>query len=285
MPLRAVHALGSLLGTLGCLILSRERRVTEVNLGIAFSELDERERRRLARRSMIETARTMVELGAVWTWSNKRVLGLVREAEGEDAVREVLDSGRGVILALPHLGCWELVGQYYSSSYRMTGLYRAPRIRELEEFFRSSRERFGARLVPAGAAAVRAIRRALKRGESVAILPDQDAGEGVGIFVPFFGMLANTMILISRLAAKRDCAVFITYAERLPSAAGFRMHFVPASEGVYDADLERSATCLNRDIERCVRSLPDQYLWSYKRFRIRPAGTPDPYRVPESVTR
>ena len=38
------------------------------------------------------------------------------------------------------------------------------------------------------------------------------------------------------------------------------------------------AASLNRDIERCVRKLPEQYLWSYKRYRIRPPGSPSPYR-------
>ncbi len=31
-----------------------------------------------------------------------------------------------------------------------------------------------------------------------------------------------------------------------------------------------AATALNREIESCVRTRPEQYLWSYKRFKSRP---------------
>ena len=45
----------------------------------------------------------------------------------------------------------------------------------------------------------------------------------------------------------------IAYAERLPRSRGFHMHFVPASDEIYEDDIERSATSMNVDIERRVR--------------------------------
>ncbi len=131
--------------------------------------------------------------------------------------------------------------------------------------------------MPAGLGAVRTLTRALRRGEMIGILPDQDAGSGLGVFVPFFGEPANTMTLLPRLAAQTRALVVIAYAERLPRSRGFHVHFVPASEEIYSDDIELSAASLNRDIERCVRRRPEQYLWSYKRFRIRPKGMPSPY--------
>ena len=72
--------------------------------------------------------------------------------------------------------------------------------------------------------------RALRRGEAIGILPDQDAGSGLGIFVPFFGEPANSMTLLSRLAAHTRAPVFIAYAERLPRSRGFHLHFVTARQ-------------------------------------------------------
>ena len=267
LPLWAVHRTAAVLAGAASLLPTRERHVSEVNLGIAFPDLDPAARRRLARRSMIETAKTFAEGSAVWSWSRERILGHFGGVSGEERVREAIDSGRGVILAAPHLGNWELVGMYCSTSYPLTGLYQKPRLLELESLFKASRERFGAKLVPAGLGAVRTLTRALKRGEMIAILPDQDAGSGLGVFVPFFGEAANTMTLLSRIAARTRALVVIAYAERLPGSRGFHMHFVPASEEIYDDDIERSAASMNRDVERCVRRRPEQYLWSYKRFR------------------
>jgi len=131
-------------------------------------------------------------------------------------------------------------------------------------------------MVPAGPGAVRSLRRAIDRGEVVGMLPDQDAGEGTGVFVPFFGEPANTMVLLPRLAARTGALVSFGWAERV--ARGFRIHFVPASAGIHDPNPERAAASMNRDIERLVRGCPEQYLWSYKRFRIRPPGLGNPYR-------
>jgi KDO2-lipid IV(A) lauroyltransferase len=279
LPLSWIRAIGGLLGAVASWLPLRERRVTDVNLRIAFPDMDPRERRRLARRSMGQTGRTFAELSAIWSWSSERLHRHVLEVHGEAAVTEAVESGRGVIFALPHLGAWELLGIYCPKRWPFTGLYRAPRLREMETFMRAARERHGARLVPAGQGAVRSLYRAVGAGETVAILPDQDAGEGAGIFVPFFGESANTMVLLPRLAARTRALVVFAWVERVPR--GFRIHFVPASDEIYDSNLERSAASMNRDVERLVRACPDQYLWSYKRFRIRPPGTPDPYRRTE----
>ena len=280
LPLGAAQAIGRAAGALLCLLPTTERRVTDVNLALAFPDLDARARRRIARRSLIETGMTFAEIGGMWTWDAERVEGVVREVVGEHHVHEPMDDGRGVILAGIHLGAWELVGNYASRRWPMTTLYRAPRIRELDPFFRHARGRWGARTVSASIGAVRPMLRALRDGEMVAMLPDQDAGEGAGVFVPFFGVVTNTVTLLSGLAARSDARVVFTYAERLPRAEGFRVHFVPASEGVYDPDVGTSAAAMNLDIERLVRRLPEQYLWSYKRFRIVPKGVRNPYKRP-----
>jgi len=277
LPLRAVHLVAATLAGVASVLPTRERHVSEVNVRIAFPDLDDAARRRLVRRSMIETAKTFAEGSAIWSWSRERTQNHVVDVSGEERVREAIDSGRGVILAAPHLGNWEFVGMYCSASYSLTGLYQRPRLLELETLFKDSRERFGAKLVPAGLGAVRTLTRALKRGEMIAILPDQDAGSGLGVFVPFFGEPANTMTLLSRLAARTGALVVIAYAERVAGSRGFHMHFVPASDAIYDDEIERSAASLNLDVERRVRTLPEQYLWSYKRFRIRPKGMRSPY--------
>jgi len=278
LPLGTVQRIGAALARVAALLPLRERHVSEVNVRIAFPDLPPAGRNRLVRRSMVETGRTFAEISVAWSWDRARLDSHVRAVSGEQPVAEAVRAGRGVIVAAPHLGDWEVVGLYCSSRYPMTTLYRQPRIRELESYVRQSRGRFGAKMVPAGPGAARAMLRALSKGEVVGILPDQDAGEGAGVFVPFFGELANSMVLLPRLAARTGALVVLGFAERLGVGSGFHMHFVPASERVRDPDLARAARALNEDIEKLVRRHPEQYLWSYKRFRIRPPGLRDPYR-------
>jgi KDO2-lipid IV(A) lauroyltransferase len=98
------------------------------------------------------------------------------------------------------------------------------------------------------------------------------------VYAPFFGEPALTMTLLPRLARRTGAAVLFVFVERLPRARGYRMHWLPAPEGIADADPVISATALNRGVEACVALCPEQYQWTYRRFKARPDGGPNRYR-------
>jgi KDO2-lipid IV(A) lauroyltransferase len=274
LSLPVLHALGSIAGTLAWLLPTPLARNTKETLAIALPDLSPAERRVLARRSLVHSSRMMLEHSAFWFWKPERVLGLLRSADGDRAIRDAVAARRGVIVAGTHLGAIDAVSVFCAREFSISSQYREPRIRELDGLFRQARERFGGRLLPIGSRSVRALLKALDRGEVIGIPCDQDPGEGAGVFVPFFGRLTNTMTLIPRLASSTGALVVVAYAERLPRSEGFALHFVPAPQEVGGSDLARSAAALNRTVEACVLRLPEQYLWSYRRFRI---------RVPEGV--
>jgi Kdo2-lipid IVA lauroyltransferase/acyltransferase len=276
---RAIHRLGGAAGRVLAAVPNDSLRATRLNLEMCLPELDAVERRNLERASLIESGRTMLELGALWCWPRERVLALVRETEGLDLFQAALARKRGVLLLTPHLGSWELAGLFVSSIAPVTAMYTPPRHREMERFYNGARERLGARLVPADASGVRALHRAIREGQVAGVLPDQDPGHGSGLFVPFFGVLANTTTLVAKLAHKTGAPVVLTWAERLEGGAGYRMHFVePAMPELAGGDTEAAVRAMNRELERLIRSSPCQYLWSYKRFRYRPPGLKNPYR-------
>ncbi len=267
LPLPLNHWSGAFLGWLAWLLPGRARRVTMRNLERCYPDLDPVARNRLGRRSLLETGKTAIEMGPLWLWPERRIRRLVRGVTGEQRLREALAEGKGVIVAIPHLGSWEMVGLYCSLRYPMTALYRPPHLPDLEEMVRRGRERFGARLVPTGARGVRALYRSLERGEMVCILPDQVPSAGQWVYAPFFGIPARTMTLVSRLTRRFGSRVLFCYAERLPRGGGFHIHFRPAPAQIHSDDPLLSASHLNLGVERCVRGLPEQYQWSYKRFR------------------
>jgi len=119
---------------------------------------------------------------------------------------------------------------------------------------------------------VKSLYKALACNELIGILPDQDPGKNGGIFAPFFNIQTNTMLLLSRLATKNCTPIIFCYAERMPRGKGFHLHFIPANKKISDKNSQIAATGLNADIEKCIRQLPQQYQWSYKRFRNRPEG-------------
>lgn len=279
LPLRLNHALGGLLGTLLYYIPNSLVLVTRRNIDLCFPQLSAAERDTLVRRNLQETGRTFTETGPIWYWSRERLLELVREVSGMEYVQQARDAGRGTILVAPHLGCWELLGLYFPTLQPMINLYRPPRIPELEPLIIRSRSHTGARLARTTASGVKELMQALRNGECTGILPDQDPGRsGAGEFAPFFGIQANTMTLLPRLAQKTGATIIYGFAERLPRGQGYHMHFLPGDPAIADPDFAIGTAALNAGVEQCVRMVPHQYQWGYKRFRSRPAGEQKLYR-------
>lgn len=271
LPLPLSHAIGKLLGLLFFLLPNAHRAISARNIGLCFPQLSPWQRLNLLRRSLEETGKTIMEVPLIWCGSAQRVMGLVKRKSGEEAVREAMGSGQGMIAVSPHIGCWEMSGLYLSNHYDITSMYRPPRYDSLAALMRNGRERLGAHLVPTDASGIKLLMQALKQGKMIGVLPDQDPRDTGGVFAPFFGIPANTMTLLPKFAQKSGAAVIYAFAERLSWGRGFHLHFIPAP-GVNERDMELSATAVNAAVEACIHIAPAQYQWSYKRFRTRPPG-------------
>jgi KDO2-lipid IV(A) lauroyltransferase len=275
IPFSVARWLGYVLGTLVYWIPNSARRIARINLELCFPEHSRQKRERMLHRCLVENARTILELPSIWRDDPEKWMQRLDGREGAEFLHRHLDRGKGVIVAIPHLGNWELHAHYLSKIAPFTALYRPPRQQELEQIILNGRSRSGARLVPTNAQGVKALYGALKAGEIVAILPDQQPKskeKSAGVFAPFFGEPALTMVLLSRLARKTGAAVVFSFSERLPGGDGFRMHWLEAPEGIDAEDPEVAAAAVNRGVEACVGICPDQYQWSYKRFEARPDG-------------
>lgn len=273
LPLPVVHGLGIITGSLLYWIPNKTRRVAEKNLQLCFPQQSEQQRKQLLHQSMIESSKTMLEMGAMWFWPVERLWKLDKGVIGRENIEKIRAEGRGVIALTPHLGQWEFLGMLAQSIAPMTSLYRPPRMQEFDRFLKSARKRLGNTLAPTTASGVKMIFSCLKKGEMAGILPDQDPGNS-GVFAPFFGIDANTMTLINKLAGRSHAGIVIAYAERLPWGKGFITHIHPVkSADILNDDPVKAATALNQAIEKCVLEQPTQYQWIYKRFKKRPAGT------------
>lgn len=279
LSLKRAHQLGTLLGKLLYRQQNSVKRVAEININIAYSDWTQAQRQALLKAHLIELAKTATELGPLWRNSEATVLGYIKKVDGEAAVIEAFARGKGVIVLSPHLGSWEAIGPYWSSRYSVTYLYRPPRMAAIEDYVVRARTRTGAKLAPTDVKGVVALRKALKNNEMIGILPDQDPGPTGGVYAPFFGYPARTMVLVAKLAAKTGCAVFFNYAERLPNGQGFHLHIIPADLNIAAEDEVVAATALNQGIEACVHQCPSQYQWNYKRFKHPPGGGDDVYRI------
>lgn len=274
LPLPVLYAVGSVMGKpLWWRKRARERVHTEVNMRIVRPDLDDAARERLVRECLVETGHAVTEMAAVWGRGAERALGLVREVDGAEHFDAAIQSGRGLIVAAPHLGCWELLNYWLCSRTSIAILYAPPRNRAWEALLVQARGKLAPAQVRADGAGVRNLYKRLAVGGVVGILPDQQPKRGEGQFAPFFGLDANTMVLLPRIARRTGASVLFAFAERLPRGAGFRIRILPAPEGIADTDMRVACTALNRGVEQCVGLAFPQYQWTYKRW----AERPDPY--------
>lgn len=253
--------------------------ITRVNLEFCFPTLDEAARQKLIKESLEQTGCALAEMGMSWMWSPKRVLKKVKAVKGEQLIANELNNGRGILLIAPHLGNWEVMNLYLSSHYPVTAMYKPPRQKLFDKLILKRRARLGSKMAPADTRGVRMLIKALRGGEIVGVLPDQEPDAAGGVFVPFYGEPALTMKLFPQLAAQTGVTVICGYACRLQSGEGFELRFSLAEASVNSKDVREAAAAMNRSIEHCVDECPAQYQWEYKRFHSREDGSRDPYRL------
>ena len=267
LPLSALHALGGLLGWLVYWLSPTYRRHLRENL--AQAGLPAALRYAVA----AETGKQMLELAKIWMHPLEKAIPLVTEVTGWEHVEAAQQAGKGIVFLTPHLGCFEITAQYLSSFGDITVLYRQPKSAVAEELILRGRKRAHLHLAPADLSGVRALIKALKKGEMVGMLPDQAPRTGEGAWLKFFGRYAYTMTLAARLT-ETGAVALLTWGERLPGGRGFRVHFAPPSQPLTGATVDR-AQQINWEIEALIRQCPSQYLWGYNRYK-RPAGAEPP---------
>ncbi len=281
LPLSVNHIIGKVLGGLLWIFPNKLKNIALKNISLCFPELSPNEHNRLLRRNLMETGKNLLEIGALWLWSGEHVLSLVKESDTTERIlAKRAQLKKGAILITPHLGSWEMAGLYFSSRLPLTILYRPSRLAGFDAISCQGRSRLGGQVVATNMKGIRTLLRALRQGEVLGILPDQDMGgigDGESLFAPFFNVTAGTMTLVSRLALKTKVPVFITWAERLPYGRGYIIHLHILPKVTTATSLGESVAALNQGVETAVRSLPEQYLWVYKRFKTRPPGEPKLY--------
>ena len=213
-----------------------------------------------------EGGKLVAELPRLWLGQPVPV-----EWDGAEFVETALARGRGVLFLTPHLGCFEVTAQAYAQRYgqshkAMTVLFRQPRQRWLRALMTAARARPGLHTAPATLAGVKQMIKALKRGESLGLLPDQVPPLGMGLWLPFFGREAYTMTLAVRLAQQTGAVVLLAWGERLPWGRGYRVHVQPLATAL-PADNGQAATLINQAMEALIRHCPQQYLWGYARYK------------------
>ncbi len=272
LPLRASLASGRFIGRLAY-FASKRRKIAYRNLRAAFAgEKSRAEMRRIARRSMENLGLAAIELLRFPDLTTRYVEQHI-EFQGLEKFQPYSKEGKGIIFLTAHFGCWELLNATGGIiGYPMLVLARVQKHPRSDEFLNNLRASKGSQVIRKGMP-VREILKALKKGEIVGMLSDQDGGKN-GSFVRFFNRWSSSPKGVATFAVRTGAPIFPVFIFR-------KDHFnhrievegplVPPGASASDEETERVILQQFADtLESKIRKAPDQWLWAHRRWKSTP---------------
>lgn len=274
LPNGMLWILGNTLGSLFSWFQSPARRVVERNIELCFPEMGPQERRKLVKKHLRLSGYAVVSLAVAW-WAPKwRVRSFIKFRD-QHHLDDALASGKNVILLAPHFIGLDMGGIRLSLERQAVSMYRQSRNLFLEYIFQR-RSRFGG-VVVERMSNLKTLLRYILQGLPFYYLPDQDMGERASVFAPFFGVSAATVTALSRIARSTNAAVIPCITRILPKGRGYEMRLYAPLKNFPSEDSLADAKQMNEEVEKWVREMPEQYMWSYRRFKTRPNNEPSLY--------
>lgn len=262
---------GAGLGRLLYRLDRRHRQVALRNLAIAFPDREPSWHEQVARSSFAQAGRTIMEL----LWS-PRLATLDQPSEivkfdSLDNLRQALAGGKGAIVATAHVGNWELMGIAAAHfGIPLISIARTLDDPALDARLIDLRTRTGQRIF-AKRNALRPTLRALRAGDAVALLSDQNTLRREAVFVPYFGRLAATTPAVAHLHLRTGAPILNAFS--IPEEGRYRVILEPPME-IPEGDGDEAVTAITAAItaklEHYVRAHPEAWLWMHDRWRERP---------------
>jgi KDO2-lipid IV(A) lauroyltransferase len=238
------------------------------NLARAYPEWSLAKCRQTATKSYSSLGKVFFEF-LFLRFASKRAIERGLEISNLTEFLPFLTGPNGAILLSGHLGNWEwlALGCSLRLEVPLDVIIKNQRSSIAERFLVRMRTRFGNRMLDAGN--VRAIFRALRNGELLAVLGDQAASPG-DVRVPFFGRDTPTLEGTARLAlATRAPILFLQPYERTRRGYRCRFHHIPFDD-LAEASPENVRLLTARHtavLEKAVREYPELWLWQHKRWK------------------
>ena len=273
LPYGALRRIGEACGDLAWLLAGSRRRVALVNLRLCFPDWSEDRRRAVARGHFRCLMRSLFDRFVFWYEPAERTRELVTV---RGLAHFLAHQGRPVIMLGPHFVGIDAGGMRFQLDYPAGFMYAKQKSAALSAAMTRGRMRYGRARTFLRNEGLRGPIRAIREGTPLYLLPDMDLGARDAVFVPFFGVPAATVTSVARLA-KITGALVIPLVTRMTDR-GYEVQLYPAWEDYPGEDLVVAARRMNEFIEQRVLEMPEQYLWSHKRFKTRPPGSPNPYR-------
>lgn len=257
------------IGVLWFDVLRIRRKVALENLSYAFPDLDLAARTHIARQSLINMGRTLIEFSH-FPFLNRRDVERDFVIEGLEHVQAALKEKKGVIFLSMHVGN----GDYAAAALSQIGLTMNLISKEfkstwLNEMWFGMRKKHGMRFISPEKSSFD-ILRALKRNEIVIFVLDQFMGPPIGVRTTFFGRETGTAAGLALMAGRTGAPVIPSYTYRRADgrvAAVFEAPIPFLDDGPRERYISGMTQAYTDKIESVVRRHPEQWMWIHRRWK------------------
>ena len=271
LPLSAALALGRGLGWVYGSLIRYHRRDAFDALARSFPGLSSREARGIVGRMYANLGMNVAEFLRLRRVSESFIRAHVRW-ENEERLRDAMGQGRGVLALTAHVGNFDLLCTVAPLfGLPLTAITKDIRSWAVNEWVKTTRRRFGLRRAPAHHS-YRQCLSALRCGEVVGFILDQNMIRTEGIFVDFLGRPACTTPGLAYLSAQSGAPVVPVFIIRQPGGRHVA-RVLPPIEPPPDRDpdtIRHFTQRYSRVVEEVVREYPDQWIWIHRRWKTAP---------------
>lgn len=263
LPEPVAAASASTVGFALSVFRSEERAMYARHVGrVIGHRLTEREARAWARRAFLHYARYWLEGARLPSVPPHVVFERFEVESGFEHLVDHTAAGRGVIMALPHVGTWEWGGAWLAlHGYPMTSVAEPVRPQPLYDWFVSQREAMGLRIVPMGGDVGATLLKTLRAGGLVGLLCDRDI-LGNGVEVEFFGERTTLPGGPATLALRTGAVILPTAVYSGPDKGHTAVIMPPVPTertGKLREDVQRITQSVASDLEVLIRRAPEQW--------------------------
>lgn len=286
LPMPIAVGLGRLGGAIFWAVDKRHRRRAFDQMSLAYrGDMGEREIRQNVWRMYQHFGIAMIELVRLPQVPTEEIYRTYLWHGNDILARKLVAEGKGLIYCTGHVGNWEASGFYGARLGLMNGAIARPLDNPLlNRLLVDIRTSWGMTVYDK-IGAMRHVMRDLRRGKSIGILVDQDAGKR-GTFVPFFGIPASTLTIVADLAIRTGAPVLVAASFRDPKPMHFRVDALGPLRAIPGAPRDQERIRLTREMNRMMEALirqhPEQWFWVHRRWKTRP---PDETDTPPELTR
>lgn len=279
LPLRYQFSIGRWLGKTLFWLIKRRRNDTLTNLSLAFAELNDEQRYKMAEKIFINAGVGVFE--SLCAWYRPDVFTRCVTVSGLQHVKQAQAQGKAVILLGIHSTLLDLGGRLTTMFTPLDVVYRPQNNPLLDWFIFNARSTIYSDQI--SHRDMRHFAKNVKDNHVVWITPDQDFGLKQGVMADFFGVPAATLTAPRRMVklgnkANPPVVMMLHFYRETPDEMpkGRKPHyhiiFSPVIDNYPSDDEMCDANRINQLLENYIRIDPTQYMWFHRRYKTQPTG-------------